>query len=330
MEEDGDGVDNGEQEADNDELFYEIYEDLVGEMMVDFRATLQREPTEDELVSIQQCAEKIAEDMINEMDENEDEDDDEEKEENENLSSPLIAAAKSGDLTTVRALLKTGADKDEVTDWGRIAMWHAAQNGHWKIVRLLIEHGADHDKADKDRTYFGRETPLWIASQRGHLAVVRLLIKAGADMEKSNIVDWSPLYVASYEGHVDVVRYLLEQGANKDKALPCGITSLHIAAHIGHLETTKLLMIYGADLNARDKDSELPIDVARTEKIKQAIRDEPQRRIDHPNAAAGASESKDQEEGEEEEEEDEEEEEPDEQCNKRPRRDDGENVVVDI
>ena len=87
-----------------------------------------------------------------------------------------------------------------------------------------------------------------------------------------------------------------------------------------------LLMSYGADLNARNNYRELPIDVARTEEIKQAIRDEPRRRMDHghkrateqdrhPNAAASAS--AEQEEVEEQ------------QSNKRPRLDEGETKVAE-
>ena len=52
-------------------------------------------------------------------------------------------------------------------------------------------------------------------------------------------------------------------------------TSLHCAAENGHLEITKLLMLYGADLNSRNFDGHLPIEVASTEEIKQAIREEP-------------------------------------------------------
>ena len=60
-------------------------------------------------------------------------------------------------------------------------------------------------------------------------------------------------------------------------------------------------MVYGADLNARTSDGRLPIDVAHIEEIKQAIRDEPRRRIDeapgkrateqdrHPNVATSTS-----------------------------------------
>ena len=79
-------------------------------------------------------------------------------------------------------------------------------------------------------------------------------------------------------------------------------------------------MVYGADLNARNNRGELPIDVARTEEMKQAIRDEPRRRMDHgykrateqdrhPNAAASANaQQEDEDEG-------------DVQSNKQPRLD---------
>ena len=40
-------------------------------------------------------------------------------------------------------------------------------------------------------------------------------------------------------------------------------------------------MVYGADLNARNGYGTLPIDFALTEEIKEAIRDEPRRRMDH-------------------------------------------------
>ena len=79
---------------------------------------------------------------------------------------------------------------------------------------------------------------------------------------------------------LDLVRYLLEQGADRDKANSRGQTPLHLAAaHWTGLETAKLLMVYGADLNARNYIGQLPIDRARTEEIKQAILDEPRRRI---------------------------------------------------
>ena len=89
-------------------------------------------------------------------------------------------------------------------------------------------------------------------------------------------------------------------------------------------------MAYGADLNARTNSGQLPIDVADNEEMKQAIRDEPRRRMDeapgkrateqdrHPNAATSASAQQMVEEKEE-----------DELSNKRPRLDEGVGAKVE-
>ena len=81
-------------------------------------------------------------------------------------------------------------------------------------------------------------------------------------------------------------------------------------------------------MNARDYRGDLPIDIADTEDIKQALRGEPRRRVDdtpgkqateqdrHPNAATSAS-AQQEDEGD------------DEQSNRRPYCDEGGAVVVE-
>ena len=136
----------------------------------------------------------------------------------------------------------------------------------------------------------------------------------------------TPLMTASFKGHLEVTRYLLEQGADRDKANTGGWTALHFAAIFGFLEITLLIMSYGANLNAKTNDGDLPIDVALTEEIRQAIRDEPRRRMDHGhkratepdryiNVATKVSAQHEEEEEKEQEEEA--------QSNKKPRLDDG-------
>ena len=60
----------------------------------------------------------------------------------------------------------------------RIRMEHyiASQNGHERVVELLLASGADKDAAAIDGS-----TPLSITSQNGHSSVVGLLLAAGAD-----------------------------------------------------------------------------------------------------------------------------------------------------
>ena len=171
----------------------------------------------------------------------------------------------------------------------------AAKDGKLERVRLLVEQGANKDKGDRNGDH-----PLYLASFQGRLDVVQYLVEQGASLDKVNNDDWTPLTCAVVRGHLKVVRYLLEQGADRDKSDNIDMTPLHYAARCSRLEIAMLLMSYGADLNARNTSSKLPIDVACTKAIKQAIRDEPRRRMDHgikratqqdrhPNAAAASS-----------------------------------------
>ena len=80
-------------------------------------------------------------------------------------------------------------------------------------MRLLIEAGADLDKANNDGW-----TPLWIASQNGHLEVVRLLVEAGADMYMAVNTGGgavTPLWIARRRDHDDIVWILLRAGATR-------------------------------------------------------------------------------------------------------------------
>ena len=206
----------------------------------------------------------------------------------------------------------------------KMDLYKAAEKGNLERVRLLVEQGAD-----KDQVNDMGNTPLRLASCYGHFKVVEYLVEQGASLDKANNRGCTPLSGAAYRGHLEIARYLLEQGADRDKASNYGSTPLHHAA-INGLEITMLLMSYGADLNVRTNSDQLPIDVARTEEIKQAIRDEPRRRMDHghkrateqdrhPNAATSASVQQEEEAEEVEEQ----------QNNKRPRlNDEGEVAVV--
>ena len=164
-------------------------------------------------------------------------------------------------------------------------LYSAAETGNLERVMLLVGQGTDINQVGG--AY--KDTALSAAAFRNHLSVVQYLAKQGADMEKANFNGNTPIIYASNQGHLEVVRCLLEQGANRDKAASSdGYTPLHCAAQQGNLETAKLLMVYGADLNARNKLGELPIDIGwfNTEEIKQAIRDEPRRRMDHGHKRA--------------------------------------------
>eukprot|EP00198_Chlamydomonas_reinhardtii_P009552 XP_001698889.1 protein with ankyrin repeats [Chlamydomonas reinhardtii] len=78
--------------------------------------------------------------------------------------SPLFAAAKRNDVQTVEVLLQAGANPNTPAYTTRVtALWAAAQTGCLELVRALIRGGADLEARTKD----GR-TPLHVSAEHGH------------------------------------------------------------------------------------------------------------------------------------------------------------------
>ena len=158
-----------------------------------------------------------------------------------------------------------------------MSLYASAEVGDLARVMLLVGQGEDINQIGG----VWRDTVLGVAARRNHFEVVQYLVEQGAEMDNADSNGWVPLINAAWKGHLDVARYLLERGADRDRSTNYGITPLHVAAANNHMEITKLLMVYGADLNARTDGNSLPIDLAAGEEIKQAIHDEPRRRMDH-------------------------------------------------
>jgi len=103
------------------------------------------------------------------------------------------ASIVSGHASRLRVLLAVGADGSRKIDLdGWTVLYTAAQEGHDDIARMLIEAGADVNKAENDNW-----SPLHIAVRKGHESVVRTLIEAGAAVKKTTEDRCTPLYIAT-------------------------------------------------------------------------------------------------------------------------------------
>lgn len=142
----------------------------------------------------------------------------------------LFDAIESGDLRTVRKLIRAGTDieqVDEATGMAPLAL--AAECGNLDIVQILIRAGASPD-------WGGATTPLEAATLEGHLEVVRALIRAFADVNRPVADGFTPLITAASTGNLEMVRTLLKAGAipgvNDDEEE----TALTIAKKKGYAE----------------------------------------------------------------------------------------------
>ncbi|KAH0543887.1 hypothetical protein FGG08_001788 [Glutinoglossum americanum] len=145
-------------------------------------------------------------------------------------------AAEKGHFEVVKLLLDAGGVKvDRLSNLKCTLLWLAASNGHRQIVSLLIERGA----------MLKPRTDSAIVCRRDE-AVVRLLVEKGADLESRTSSGQTPLSSAVEEGHETVVKLLLEKGADPESKTNSGQTPLLLAAEKGHKTAVKLLVEKGA------------------------------------------------------------------------------------
>ncbi|XP_046979661.1 poly [ADP-ribose] polymerase tankyrase-1-like [Schistocerca americana] len=184
-------------------------------------------------------------------------------------NSRLVQAAKEDAVTELQTLLAAGADvgaREESEDRWTTLHW-AANKGHVKAARCLVEGGADVDA----RCSSWQETPLHRATFNGHKAVAQLLLEAGAEADARNKTQSTPLLLAAEKGHVGVVRLLLAATPYHNARNQWGRTPLHNAALHGHAEVASALLDAGADRWARNNDGKTPLDLARQNNHQQLI-----------------------------------------------------------
>jgi ankyrin len=204
--------------------------------------------------------------------------------------TPLMFAARQGDLESAHLLVGAGADVNIVAGDGKGPLALAIYNGNYELASFLIDNKADVNHADAERF-----TPLFWAVDRRNmetnpsvpwvvtldpLPLIKKLLAAGANpnafvdniptsrrttLEQTRITFATALNRAAYSGDLELVRLLISYGANPNMASTANETALMAAS--GHawidgysngksyaerLKVVKLLVELGGDVNAAD------------------------------------------------------------------------------
>ena len=206
--------------------------------------------------------------------------------------TPLLFAAREGNLETVKILLDAGADVNQTSEYSWTALLVATQNRYYKLGAYLLQRGADPNIQNG-----GGWNPLYIATdnrniERGeyptrkpdmdHLEYIRLLLAAKANpnqrMHSSTETrtvftnQWlfeegaTPFLRAAQSGDIVLMKLLLGHGADPSIPTDHKVTPLMVASGIGWvegvtyewspeqtLETVKMLLDLGANVNAQDE-----------------------------------------------------------------------------
>lgn len=149
---------------------------------------------------------------------------------NNSTNSILFWSCYKGYLDMVQFLLSKPKELNNINhthgSTGTTPLYISTLNKHSGVVELLLQYGADINKARTDNG----TTPLFIASANGHKEIVNILLEHGADVNLTRRDNgWTPLFVASFNGHVDIVFSLLKYNPDANKTDIYGKTAHYYA-----------------------------------------------------------------------------------------------------
>ena len=136
----------------------------------------------------------------------------------------LINTNTKDDINSVKALIDSGADVNQVNCRDETAVIWAARDGKAKILKLLIENGADLNKKDCDGN-----TAIMLAVIHGQTEIVEILLEHQADINAVNSQGDTALILASSSKKPTIVNLLLHGGANIEAINSNGLTALQAA-----------------------------------------------------------------------------------------------------
>ncbi|XP_065785370.1 ankyrin repeat and SOCS box protein 3 isoform X1 [Muntiacus reevesi] len=177
---------------------------------------------------------------------------------------PIHEAAYHNSVECMRLLIHADSSENYIktkTFEGFCALHLAASQGHWKIIQILLEAGADPNATTLEET-----TPLFLAVENGQMDVLRLLLRYGANVNGSHsMCGWNALHQATFQENAEIIKLLLKKGANKECQDDFGITPLFVAAQYGKLESLRILVSSGANVNCQALDKATPLFIAAQE-----------------------------------------------------------------
>ncbi len=181
--------------------------------------------------------------------------------------TPLYQAVQRKRLPAAKMLLNAGANPNVPTYENQTALsWAAAEGSEESIELLLNQPSIDLEIPDK----FG-QTPLLRAADAGHTKCVRMLIDKGANVKHADNEGRTALSLAAIKGHKVVAKLLLKNHAEINAQDEKGNTPLALAAEKNHDAVVRFLLESGANADLADEDEETPFEKARDRHMDQIV-----------------------------------------------------------
>jgi uncharacterized protein len=151
----------------------------------------------------------------------------------------IFEAAATGKINQVIRLL--ARDPQLVISYaedGFHALGLACYFGHYDVAEYLAKAGAPLNAPSKNGL---KAAPIHSATSAGHIKIVKLLLDLGADPNVREQAGYTALHAAAQNGDVDMIRTLLLGGADLTLKSDDRKTAMDIAMDAGHEKATVLL-----------------------------------------------------------------------------------------
>ncbi|AFG37748.1 ankyrin repeat domain-containing protein [Spirochaeta africana] len=149
----------------------------------------------------------------------------------------LVSSAEDGIAAAVSWFLQIGFSPDTLNKAGVPILNLAARQQHLKVMRLLLESGADVNLAGADR----RTTVLMESAVQGAMDAVDLVLEYAPDLDRQSASGQTALMMAIGEGQLAIAMRLLDQGAAVEPVDALGMTAYKYAKLFDHQELIERL-----------------------------------------------------------------------------------------
>ena len=177
--------------------------------------------------------------------------------------TPLMRAARDGNMGHVRILLRAGADPTQVDDREYDALMYAVRDGHHAVCEVLLLALKRRVARAGLRGYTfqnrHRLSHMLYAALSGHAGCVTVLARFGSRVDVGDNNGFTPLMAAASNNHPDVATLLLSLGAQVDLCDRRGLSALSWAVRSGTAKCVRVLLSHGAAATQTDQTGRSPL-----------------------------------------------------------------------